>query len=207
MRKFGSNLIAATLVVGSTFVGGAAIAETKTALFAGGCFWCIEKDFEHVEGVVDVQSGYAGGTSTNPTYKNHIADDHLEVVQITYDPAKTDYSKLLDSFWRTVDVTDSGGQFCDRGSSYTTAVFALDDMQKDLATKSKQVLEDSKILSKSVVTPIREAAVFYAAEEYHQDYYKKNPKRYGYYRWACKRNASVKALWGDQAYMGVSGDH
>ena len=174
MRKLGFNLIAATLIAGSTFVGGAAIAETKTALFAGGCFWCIEKDFEHVEGVVDVQSGYAGGTTTNPTYKNHIGDGHLEVVQITYDSTKTNYSKLLDSFWRTVDVTDSGGQFCDRGNSYTTAVFALDDIQKDLATKSKQEIEDSKVLSKPVVTPIRDAAVFYAAEDYHQDYHVRN---------------------------------
>lgn len=206
MRKFGSNLIAATVFATGLF-GGSAFAETKTAIFAGGCFWCIEKDFEHVEGVIDVQSGYAGGTSTNPTYKNHIADGHLEVVQIKYDSTKTDYSTLLDSFWHTVDVTDDGGQFCDRGSSYTTAVFALDDMQRDLATKSKQALEDSKVLSKPVVTPIRGSAVFYAAEGYHQDYYKKNPKRYGYYRWACKRNATVKALWGDSAYMGVSGDH
>lgn len=206
MRKFGSNLIAATLFA-TTFLGGSAFAETKTAIFAGGCFWCIEKDFEHVEGVVDVQSGYAGGTSTNPTYKNHIGDGHLEVVQIKYDSTKTDYSKLLDSFWRTVDVTDDGGQFCDRGNSYTTAVFALDDMQKAIATKSKQTIEDSKVLSKPIVTPIRGSAVFYVAEGYHQDYYKKNPKRYGYYRWACGRNKTVKALWGDQAYMGVSGDH
>lgn len=206
MRKFGSNLIAVTLFA-ATFIGGSAIAETKTALFAGGCYWCIEKDFEHVEGVVDVQSGFAGGTTTNPTYSNHIQDGHLEVVQIKYDTDKTNYSKLLETFWRTVDVTDSGGQFCDRGHSYTTAVFALDDMQKALATKSKQALEDSKVLSKPVVTPIRDAAAFIPTHEAHQDYYKKNPKRYTYYRWGCGRNKTVKALWGDQAYMGVSGDH
>lgn len=199
--------MAASLLLGSSLFSGAAYAETKTAVFAGGCFWCIEKDFEHVEGVTDVQSGYAGGNTTTPTYENHVKDQHLEVVQIQYDSTKTDYAKLLDIFWRTVDVTDNGGQFCDRGNSYTTAVFALDDIQKELAEKSKMAIEEAKLLSKPIVTPIRDAATFYPAEGYHQDYYKKNPVRYNYYRLACGRNRTVKALWGEEAYKGVSGDH
>lgn len=202
MRNFTMALIASTVIAG-TFQS--ANAETKTAIFAGGCFWCIEKDFEHVDGVVDVVSGYTGGASDNPTYKNHVKDKHIEAVKITYDDTKVSYEKLLDSFWRTVNPTDAGGQFCDRGHSYTTAIFAVDATQRKAAEGSK--LAVSKLLKDPVVTPIRDAVPFYNAEDYHQDYYKKNPIRYNYYRSVCGRNKAVKALWGKQAYLGVSGKH
>ncbi len=193
-----------TAAVATAYLSGPlpAMAETGTAIFAGGCFWCIEKDFEKVSGVVDVVSGYIGGTTENPTYKNHTRDGHLEAVKITYDPQKVSYESLLETFWRTVDPTDAGGQFCDRGNSYTTAVFAVDEMQKQLAEESKAKAQEA--LGKQVVTPIREAAPFYNAEDYHQDYYKKNPVRYKYYRFSCGRDQSVKALWGDEAYKGVN---
>lgn len=178
-------------------------AETKTAIFAGGCFWCIEKDFEHVTGVVDVQSGYTGGTTDNPTYKNHTKAMHLEAVEIKYDPQVVSYETLLNIFWRSVDPTDEGGQFCDRGHSYTTAVFALDAEQKQLAEASKLKIEEAGLLTKPIVTPIRDAAPFYPAETYHQDYYKKNPIRYRFYRRGCGRDRSVKALWGKEAYFGI----
>lgn len=180
-----------------------AYAESQIAIFAGGCFWCIEKDFEHVKGVEDVVSGYTGGESDNPTYKNHVAAKHLEAVKITYDPAVVSYETLLNTFWRTVDPTDAGGQFCDRGHSYTTAVFAVDDMQRKLAEASKG--EAQAALGKPIVTPIRDAAPFYDAEDYHQNYYEKNPVRYNYYRTACGRNRTVEKLWGEAAYQGVDG--
>ncbi|MGB7285463.1 MAG: peptide-methionine (S)-S-oxide reductase MsrA [Salaquimonas sp.] len=180
-----------------------AYAESQIAIFAGGCFWCIEKDFEHIKGVEDVVSGYTGGESDNPTYKNHVAAKHLEAVKITYDPAVVSYETLLNTFWRTVDPTDAGGQFCDRGHSYTTAVFAVDDMQRKLAEASKG--EAQAALGKPIVTPIRDAAPFYDAEDYHQNYYEKNPVRYNYYRTACGRNRTVEKLWGEAAYQGVDG--
>jgi len=178
-------------------------ADTETAIFAGGCFWCVEKDFEHVRGVVMAESGYSGGTSDNPTYKNHVKAKHLEVVRITYDPSQVSYAQLLEVFWRSVDPTDAGGQFCDRGHSYSTAVFAADAGQKELAEASKKEIGESGLLAKPVVTPIRDAAPFYLAETYHQDYYKKNPWRYNYYRRGCGRDKKVKVLWGDQAHAGI----
>lgn len=199
------SLAVAVVYAGTILAGaGQAYAENQTAIFAGGCFWCIEKDFEQVEGVVDVVSGYTGGESTNPTYKNHVKAKHIEAVKITFDPQKVSYENLLETFWRTVDPTDAGGQFCDRGHSYTTAVFAIDDMQKKLAQESKKSAEAA--LGKPIVTPIRDAAPFYNSEDYHQDYYKKNPSRYKYYRWSCGRNQRVEALWGSEAYKGVK-DH
>jgi len=198
--------LAKTLILSFAISAGgmtSAIAETKTAIFAGGCFWCIEKDFEHVDGVVDVVSGYTGGENDAPTYQNHGKYRHLEAVKITYDPEKVDYRSLLETFWRTVDPTDAGGQFCDRGHSYTTAVFAVDDMQRELAEETKA--EAASVLGAEIVTEIRDAAPFYDAEGYHQDYYMKNPSRYKYYRWACGRNQRVEELWGSQAYKGVGG--
>lgn len=168
------------------------------AIFAGGCFWCIEKDFEHVNGVSEVVSGYTGGTNANPTYKNHGKYKHREVVRITYDDKVVSYDDLLNIFFRTVDPTDAGGQFCDRGHSYTTAIYALNGNQLEAAQKAKA--KAAKDLGKEVVTPIEMAQKFTEAEGYHQDYYKKNPVRYNYYRTACRRNATVKALWGDAAY-------
>jgi peptide-methionine (S)-S-oxide reductase len=201
MRLFQSLFLAASLTVSGFASVSAAHAENQTAIFAGGCFWCIEKDFEQVKGVVDVVSGYTGGTGSNPSYQNH--EGFVEAVKITFDPAVVSYDSLVGTFWRTVDPTDAGGQFCDRGSSYATAVFAVDAMQKELATKSKA--DAATALGKAIVTPIRDAAPFYNAEDYHQDYYKKNPTKYKYYRWSCGRNQTVEKLWGSEAYRGVDG--
>lgn len=178
-------------------------AEDSIAIFAGGCFWCIESDFEKVEGVKDVVSGYTGGESDNPTYKNHMAARHREAVQITYDSAVISYAELLEIFWRTVDPLDAGGQFCDRGHSYTTAVYAgsLEEMQ--LAEASKAAIDKSKKLPANIETPILPVQPFYLAEDYHQDYHSKNPLRYQFYRYRCGRNQRVEELWGDEAYRGV----
>ena len=174
-------------------------AAQKTAVFAGGCFWCIEKDFEHVAGVVDVVSGYTGGSKKNPTYRDH--EGHHEAVKITYDDAKVSYTQLLDIFWRTVDPTDAGGQFCDRGYAYSTAVYAVDGEQLAAAQASKK--QAATALGKKIVTEIKMASPWTDSEDYHQDYYKKNPVRYKYYRYRCGRDQTVKKLWGKQAYKGV----
>ena len=177
----------------------------ETAIFAGGCFWCVESDFDKVPGVVTTVSGYIGGTSKDPTYKQVTAGGtgHIEAVKITYDPDKVTYKRLLHIFWRSVDPTDAGGQFCDRGESYQTTVFAVDAAQKRAAEASKAALQTSGKLEDPIVTPIRSAGPFYAAEDYHQDYYKKNPFRYRLYRLGCGRDARVKALWGDEAHGGI----
>ena len=199
MNKKSFAIIAA--VVASAMVQPAE-AATRTAIFAGGCFWCMESDFESVTGVTDVVSGYTGGTMKNPTYRNH--EGHLEAVRISYDDTKVTYDQLLHTYWRSIDPTDPGGQFCDRGHSYTTAIFALDPGQKQAAEKSKAELEASGKLGAPIVTQIRDAGFFTEAEDYHQDYYKKNPVRYEYYRRGCGRDARIKALWGDEAHAGVT---
>lgn len=185
-------------------LGSSAKAEEKKAMFAGGCFWCMEKDFEHVDGVIEVVSGYAGGNTSMPTYKNYAAGGHIEVVEITYDSDKTNFDNLLHTFWRSINPTDAGGQFCDRGHAYTTAVFALDDKQKKKAEDSKQELVQSRRLKSDIVTPILDGAEFWPAEEYHQNYYKKSPLRYTYYRRACGRDKTIKALWGNEAHSGIT---
>lgn len=200
--KFSTSAFALALL-GSVFAV-PAVAAQKEAIFAGGCFWCIEKDFEHVDGVVDVFSGYTGGTNANPTYQNHGKYRHREVVKIIYDDTKTSYARLLEIFWRSVDPTDAGGQFCDRGHSYTTAVYATDGEQLALAQAQKDALNSTNLLGKPVVTEIAMAQKVTPAEDYHQDYYKKNPVRYKYYRYRCGRDQGVKALWGNEAYTGVS---
>ena len=169
---------------------------TVTAVFAGGCFWCMEPPFDKLPGVVATTSGYTGGQKINSTYQEVSAGDtgHIEAVQITYDPKQVSYEKLLEVFWRNVDPLDQGGQFCDRGSTYTTAIFYQSEEQKKLAEQSKATIE--KKLGKAVVTMIRPAATFYAAEDYHQDYYKKNPLRYKYYRYSCGRDQRLEELWG-----------
>lgn len=174
MRSALAGLFALSLI---SSISQPSLAQTKTAIFAGGCFWCIEKDFESVNGVTDVVSGYIGGTSDNPTYKNHVEAQHIEAVKISYDPTVISFARLLDIYWRTVDPTDAGGQFCDRGHSYTTAVFAVNEGQKNIAKASKTALMASNLLKSPIVTPIRDAMPFYPAEDYHQDYYKKNPAR------------------------------
>lgn len=183
-----------------------ASADSAIAILAGGCFWCIEKDFEHVNGVTDVISGYTGGTTPNPTYRNHSAGRHLEAVKITYDPKKISYENLLSIFWRSVNPTDAGGQFCDRGYSYTTAIYAVSKEQLEAAKASKAELQKSGAIKGKIVTPIHTAAKFYPSEDYHQNYYKKNPVRYKYYRYSCGRNQTVKKLWGKQAYKGINYD-
>ena len=168
------------------------------ATFAGGCFWCMEPPFEALVGVVSVTSGYTGGTKENPTYEEVSAGGtgHAESVQILYDPAKIPYEKLLDVFWHNVDPTDSSGQFCDRGSQYRPAIFVHDEEQRRLAEASKASLEKTKPFKGPVVIEIVPASAFWPAEEYHQQYHRKNPIRYKYYRHGCGRDARLKELWG-----------
>lgn len=168
------------------------------ATFAGGCFWCMEPPFDKLDGVVSTISGYTGGSKVAPTYEEVSAGGtgHAEVLQVTYDPAKVSYEKLLDVYWRNVDPTDKGGQFCDRGDQYRTAIFYHDAEQKRLAEQSKAELERSKLLKQPIVTPVVAASQFYPAEEYHQDYYKKNPTRYKFYRFTCGRDKRLQELWG-----------
>ena len=177
--------------------------KLEKAVFAGGCFWCVESDFDKVPGVVSTTSGYTGGKTKNPTYKQVTYGDtgHYEAVEITYDPAKVSYEMLLTAFWHSVDPTDDGGQFCDRGDSYRTAVFALNDKQRKAAEASRKAAE--KKLGKPIVTPILAAATFYPAEYYHQNYYKNNSFRYRYYRFSCGRDNRLRDLWGKDAFKGI----
>ena len=191
----------AILGLGMSLLAHPAQAETKSAIFAGGCFWCVEKDFDHVEGVVATTSGYSGGTLENPTYENH--EGHREVVKIDFDPAKVDYATLVGIFFRSVDPTDAGGQFCDRGHAYSTAIYTADDAQKTAADEAK--VDAERALGQPVVTPVEAAGAFWPAEGYHQDYYKKNPVRYKYYRYSCGRDARVETLWGKAAHQGIEG--
>jgi peptide methionine sulfoxide reductase msrA/msrB len=169
------------------------------ATFAGGCFWCMEPPFEKLDGVSGVVSGYTGGQEEKPTYEEVSAGKtgHVEAVKVLYDPARVSYQELLDVFWRQVDPTDAGGQFVDRGSQYLTAIFYHDEEQKKLAEKSKKELEASGRFDKPVVTPILPAVAFYDAEEYHQDYYRKNGFRYKFYRWGSGRDDFLKKAWGE----------
>ena len=171
---------------------------TETAIFAGGCFWCVESDFDKVPGVLSTVSGYIGGANDNPTYKNHTSAGHREAVQITYDPDVVGYGTLLEVFWTSVDPTDEGGQFCDRGFSYTTAIYATDEAQLKAAEASSE--EFAQSLDKPIVTEIVAAPTFWPAEDYHQDYHAKNPIRYNYYRRACGRDGTVGDVWGEMAY-------
>jgi peptide-methionine (S)-S-oxide reductase len=175
-----------------------ASATTAKAYFAGGCFWCMEEAFEKVEGVITVVSGYMGGTVASPTYEQVSTGQtgHAESVEVTYDPAKISYQQLLDVFWRNVDPLTPNAQFCDHGSQYRSAVFYGNEEEKRLAEESKSVLERSKRFTEPVVTQIVMATTFYPAEEYHQDFYKKNPIRYKFYKFNCGRAERLEALWG-----------
>jgi peptide-methionine (S)-S-oxide reductase len=177
-------------------------ADTGVAIFAGGCFWCVESDFDLVEGVKETVSGYIGGRKDNPTYQNHTANGDREAVRIIYDPTVVSYDALLKTFFRTVDPTDDGGQFCDRGHSYTTAVYTMNDTQAELAEAAKA--DAAAALGQPVVTEILPAPTFWPAEDYHQDFHTKNPIRYRYYRYGCGRDSRVEDLWGDQARYGVA---
>ncbi|PLL14558.1 peptide-methionine (S)-S-oxide reductase [Tabrizicola sp. TH137] len=195
----------------SAVLGAASHAATGKAVVAGGCFWCVEADFEKVPGVISVVSGFTGGTVENPTYKQVVAGGtgHYEAVEITFDTAKISYDEVLRLFLRSVDPLDDGGQFCDRGDSYRTAIFVSNSAEK--ASAEAAVAEASRALGAAVVTPVLAAGPFYEAEDYHQDYYKSRdivltragPKQkrnaYAFYRESCGRDARVKAVWGDQA--------
>ncbi len=178
-----------------------ATAAPAKAIFAGGCFWCVESDFDKIPGVLSTVSGYIGGTVAKPTYEqvSRKSTGHAEAVEISFDPAKVSYAQLVEYFWRTIDPTVKDRQFCDAGSPYRTAIFAIGDEQMRIARASLATLEKSKPFKEPVVTQIVAAGPFYPAEDYHQDYYKKNPIRYEYYRTSCGRDARLKQLWGDKA--------
>jgi peptide-methionine (S)-S-oxide reductase len=192
------NLILATVVAMLTVIGQPAFAAT--AVLAGGCFWCMESDFEKLDGVSEVVSGFTGGSHPDPTYRGDHSG-HYEAVEITYDPQVVDYAGILDHFWVNVDPFDARGQFCDKGHSYLAAIFVADDAERELAEKSRlQVVE--MFPDQTVVMPILQQSTFYPIkgdEEYHQDYYKKSPLRYKYYRWGCGRDKRLSAIWGDKA--------
>lgn len=171
----------------------------ETATFAGGCFWCMVHPFDDLDGVRSVTSGYTGGSLANPTYEQVSAGgtSHIEAVQIVFDPEKVGYRTLLDIYWRNIDPFDATGQFCDRGNQYRSAIFAANDEQAALAEESKRQFEAR--LDRSIATEILPAGPFYRAEDYHQDYYKKNPVRYRYYRYTCGRDARLETVWGSEA--------
>ena len=175
--------------------------QTARAIFAGGCFWCMEPPFDKLEGVIATTSGYSGGHTENPTYKQVSSDTtgHFEVIEITYDPVKINYETLLNVFWHNIDPLDRYGQFCDKGESYRTAIFYLNEQQKELANASVKKLVASTYFESPIVTEVLSAKTFYPAEDYHQDYYQKNPIRYKYYRFACGRDKRLEELWGESA--------
>ena len=168
------------------------------AIFAGGCFWCMEPPYDKVEGVISTISGYTDGHKENPTYKEVSSGTtgHTEAIKITYDPKKVSYQQLLDIFWRNIDPVTPNRQFCDGGTQYRSGIYYLDDNQKNLAEKSKAAIENSGVLAKEIVTEIKAASTFYPAEEYHQDYYLKNPVRYKFYRYNCGRDQRLEEIWG-----------
>jgi peptide-methionine (S)-S-oxide reductase len=193
---------AAVAALGLVLVAGpGGAAERHTATFAGGCFWCMEGPFEKLSGVHSVVSGYTGGQKKNPTYEQVSAGGtgHAEAVQIVYDPAKVSYEKLLEVFWHNIDPLQANAQFCDRGSQYRSAIFYHDDAQKTAALESKRAIEAQGRFPRPIVTEIVAASTFYEAEEYHQDFYKRNPLRYNTYRVGCGRDRRLKELWGDLA--------
>lgn len=173
--------------------------ETATAIFAGGCFWCMEKPFDELDGVRSTTSGYTGGKLRDPSYEQVSTGNtgHIESVRIEYDPSVVSYAELLDVFWRNIDPLDDRGQFCDKGYQYTSAIFFASEDEKKAAEKSKAALEASGKLPGPIVTRIVPSAPFYDAEDYHQDYYQKNPIRYGFYRRGCGRDARLEELWGE----------
>ena len=218
MRRLAAIVAAAGLVamigVGAT-LGRAAPVPTSPqttatasglATFAGGCFWCEEEAFEEVPGVTSVVSGYTGGTKVDPTYEEVSAGGtgHAEAVEVHFDPAKVTYEQLLTTFWHNTDLLDAGGQFCDRGDQYRSEIFYRNDQQKQLAEKSLAELRKSGRFGQPIATKIAKAGPFYKAEDYHQDYYKKNPIRYKYYRWGCGRDQRLQALWGPAAQAHAS---
>jgi peptide methionine sulfoxide reductase msrA/msrB len=195
-----------TLLVKSFFIGAVLLAllgtqagagtDYKKATFAGGCFWCMQPPFQKLKGVVEVLAGYTGGTGPNPTYEDYAKKGYVEAVQITYDPSVVPYSDLLKVFWRQIDPTDPAGQFVDRGPEYRSAIFYHDAEQKRLADSSKKALAESGRFDKPIVTEVIKASPFFKAEEYHQNYYKKHPLRYKYYRYRSGRDQFIERIWG-----------
>ncbi|MFZ5865609.1 MAG: peptide-methionine (R)-S-oxide reductase MsrB [Thermodesulfobacteriota bacterium] len=189
-------LLASLGVLAVVAVVESAQARSEKATFAGGCFWCMESAFEELDGVVDVVSGYEGGNGQNPTYEDYAKKGHIEVIEVTYDPSKISYERLLEVFWKQIDPTDASGQFVDRGAQYRSAIFYHNDEQKRLAEKSKEELGKSGRYTKPVVTEILAAGPFFKAEDYHQDYYKKNAIRYKFYRYNSGRDQYLEKVWG-----------
>ena len=193
-------IIVATLPLHAANIANAADRSDGTAVatFAGGCFWCMEPPFDVLDGVAATISGYIGGNTENPSYEQVSAGNtgHAEAVQVTYDPSKVSYEKLLEVFWQNVDPTTPDRQFCDRGSQYRTGIFYHNDAQKAAAQASKSKVDETKPFAEPVVTEITAAGTFYPAEDYHQDYYKKNPLRYKFYRFNCGRDQRLEELWG-----------
>jgi peptide methionine sulfoxide reductase msrA/msrB len=201
MRKALWLIILFLIVGGNMQLDSWAKENIERATFAGGCFWCMEADFEKVSGVKEVISGYTGGTGVDPTYKDYGKKGHIEVIQLEYDPSIITYIELLDYFWRHIDPVDAGGQFCDRGHEYTTAIFYHTDEQGRLAEKSKSSLEESGKFKKPIATKLIKAGEFYPAEDYHQDYYKKNLLKYKFYRFNCGRDKRIREIWGESMNM------
>ena len=201
MKSIRSVLVSIGLLLvasGLSAAGAAAKPSLARATFAGGCFWCMEPPFDKLPGVASTISGYAGGSKLNPTYEEVSAGitGHAEVVQVTYDPAKITYEQLLDVFWKNIDPTTGDRQFCDRGTQYRPAIFFHDEAQKRAAEASERKIEQSGRISAPIATQIVPLTKFYPAEEYHQDFYKKNPVRYKTYRFGCGRDARLAELWG-----------
>ena len=198
---FSAVLLLLFIVAPLGYASGQARNSLETATFAGGCFWCMEPPFDTLAGVISTTSGYTGGKTGNPRYEEVSAGNtgHAEAVQIKYDPSKISYSRLLQVFWHNIDPTAVNRQFCDSGNQYRTAIFYHNETQKKLALESKQLLEKTKTFRQPIVTEITPVGKFYPAEEYHQDYYRKNPLRYKYYRYSCGRDKRLEELWGSKA--------
>ena len=194
-----SRLLLAAVLAAS--LGAPARAATETATFAGGCFWCMEPPFDAIAGVISTTSGYTGGRTANPTYRDVSSGStgHTEAIQVVFDPARVTYERLLEVFWVNIDPTVRDRQFCDAGSQYRTGIFFHSPAQRKAAEASKAALERSRPFKDAIVTPIEMAGAFHAAEDYHQDYYVKNPVRYKLYRNGCGRDARLRELWGDKA--------
>ena len=192
---------ASSLTAGESGLALKSSVPTAVATFAGGCFWCMEPPYDNLDGVISTTAGYLGGHKENPTYQEVSTGEtgHTEAVQVVYDPAKVSYEKLLEVFWRNVDPTTPDGQFCDRGSQYRTGIFYHDEEQSRLAHVSKESLVRTKPFAASIVTEIVAAGKFYPAEDYHQDYYMKNPLRYKFYRFHCGRDQRLTELWGEKS--------
>jgi len=197
-------LLVAALAIFGNATAQAPAASLAKATFAGGCFWCVEADFDKVDGVISTTSGYIGGRVANPTYGQVSAGatGHTEAVEIVFDPRKVSYERLLEVFWVSIDPTVLNRQFCDVGSQYRSGIFVHDETQRRAAEASKARLANNKPFREPIVTPIETASTFFPAEEYHQDYYRKNPVRYRYYRSGCGRDERLKELWGDWAGRG-----